>query len=349
MARRLVPLLLMAIAVWWLWPTASIDPVDRTRISAGVTRHAPVVLQLAYTAENGGRERVLVDAQRYTAFVRRAVAQLEADRVALGDSLAEHVAARTAPAFDSMAAGVGAFVDWYLGPSTGVKLLLAAGSAWRPGHSMDAAVRGVVTQNYRERVLRPERHDAALRDAFLELLRDTEQHRDTAMRAIDRDFLAFVTAERQRGVQGTPVVELDWSFQARRLDLPTPANVVAPPVRDEIAVRLVGPAIGLLVAASTGAATGASLGSFAAPVGALAGVGAAVVTDRIIAALRRGDIERDVLTALAATRDDWRAKMRDALSEAVDVWFDDAIQSLPSFDQNGRRALSAAVNVPSSR
>jgi hypothetical protein len=347
--RRLVPLLMMLFAGWWFWPAPFDDPVDRTRISSGVTRMAPVVLQLAYTDVDGRTARVLVDAERYSAFVQRSVVVLEDHRVALGGALAERVAARTAPAFDTMATAVPGFVDWYLGPTTGVKLVLAAGSSWRPGVRADAAARAVVLQRYRTDVLQPERHDAGLRAAFVDLLAEVARERDAALAAIDRDFLAFVAAERRRGVAGKPVVELDWRSQARRLDLPVPAGPAATPMRDEMAARLAGPAVGVVIAAGVGAGAGATLGWYAAPIAAVIGAGAAVVADRAIANWRRTDIEREVFAALAATREDWSGRMSAALSEAVDVWFDDAIQSLPRFDQNGRRALSAAISVPSSK
>jgi hypothetical protein len=351
--RRLALILAVVLAGWWLWPGQTQDSTDRTRISAGVTRQQPVVLQLAYTDAEGCRERVLVDAERYSAFLRRAVETLESARVAAGESMAPRVESRTAPAFDAMAAAVPGFVDWYLRPSTGVQLLSAASGAWRPGRDVATEMKTAVLERYRAAVLQPAEHDARLRQAFLDLLRDAETERDVALRQVDRDFDGFVANERARGVQGQPVVELDWRAQARRLDLPGLPGFAGTPVRDELAARLAGPAIGVVVAGATGAATGAAMGGLAAPVGALVGTAVAVVADRIVAETRRGEVEQDVRATLDAMQRDWRGKMRVALTEAVDAWFDDAIQLLPRFDQrfdqNGRRALSAAVSVPSSR
>lgn len=347
--RRLALLLALVLAGWWLWPSQTQDSTDRTRISAGVTRQQPVVLQLAYTDAEGRRERVLVDAERYSAFVQRAVETLESARVAGGETMQARAESQTAPVFDAMAAAVPGFVDWYLRPSTGVQLLSAASGAWRPGRDVATELRNAVLDQYRETVLRPAAHDPPLRQAFLDLLVEAQALRDVGLRQVDRDFEAFVAGERARGVQGKPVVELDWRAQARRLDLPGLPGFAGTPVRDEMAARLAGPAIGVAVAAATGAATGAALGGLAAPIAAIIGTAAAVVADRLVAETRRAEVEDDVLAALDAMQHDWQGKMGAALTEAVDAWFDDAIQLLPKFDQNGRRALSAAVSVPSSR
>jgi len=356
--RRILGILAVVAVGLWLWPAAIEDSADRTRISAGVARQVPAVLALRYIDDDGHGARVLVDAERYSAFLRQAVALLEENRVGLGAGMQRRVESRLAPNFAAMASAVPDFVDWYLGPSAGVQLLLRAGSAWsdavwRPGRDAPAmaadAVRATVAMQYRDRVLRPERHDAALREAFHALLNEMAGERDAALNRIDRDFRAFVAAERRRGVDGPPVVELDWSAQARRLVLPPMPVVAGGALREDMLMRLAGPAVGVLVAAAVGAQTGASLGGLAAPLGAVVGAGAGIAADRAVASLRRPSVERDVLAAIEATRADWSARMRDALAEAVDAWFDDAIQSLPKFDQNGRLALSAAVSVPSSR
>jgi hypothetical protein len=347
--RRLALCLALVLAGWWLWPGQTQDSADRTRISAGVTRQQPVVLQLAYTDNEGRRERVLVDAERYSVFVRRAVETLESARVAGGQAMTARAESRTLASFEAMAAAVPDFVDWYLRPSTGVQLLGAASGGWRPGRDVASELRNAVLERYRETVLRPAAHEPMLRQTFLDLLAEAQTARDAALRQVDRDFANFVAAERARGVQGQPVVELDWRAQARRLDLPGLPGFAGTPVRDELAARMMGPAIGVAVAAATGAATGATLGGLAAPIAAIVGTAVAVVADRVVAETRRVEVELDVLAALDAMRNDWQGRMGVALTEAMDAWFDDAIQLLPKFDQNGRRALSAAVSVPSSR
>jgi len=353
--RRPFRLLAVLALGLWLWPAAVEDFADRTRISSGVQRHVPVVLRLAYIDEHGRAARVLVDAERYSTFLRRSVAALEGARVALADDVAARVEARVAPSFAAMGAAVPSFVDWYLGPAAGVSLLAEAGWAWggaiwRPGRDAQVvaadALRNRVAVRYREAVLQPDRHDDALRLGFVALLAELASGRDVALRAIDRGFRDFVARERRRGVDGEPVVELDWTFQARRLVLPEMPGLHSAALREEMLARLAGPALGVVVAAAIGAESGAALG---AGVGALVGAGVGLAADRAVAHWRRPQVERDVLAALALTRADWSGRMAAALVEAVDAWFDDAIQSLPAFDQNGRRALSAALSVPSSR
>ena len=72
------------------------------------------------------------------------------------------------------------------------------------------------------------------------------------------------------------------------------------------------------------------------PLGAAAGVGVGLGVDYLVNAgvelAQRDAFVADLNATLSSTEQDWRRQMESALQQAVDVWYGDALQLLPTFE-----------------
>jgi hypothetical protein len=207
----------------------------------GITRGADLVLAereaetrdtVVWRDEAGAIYRAKIDGGRFTEFLRRRKATLEAARTESRDQAAAEILAALKPVFADMTARVPDYADWYFGYLTKYELMAHAlvpafdylgrrlGSAAPADQSLIQAIGphvvGYLEAQYAERVMRPGEAEIRLQAAFDKSYgslrahweRIVEEQRE-AMRGFIRDQTQAGSAERLSADQ-TAGSELDW-------------------------------------------------------------------------------------------------------------------------------------------
>ena len=207
---------------------------DRSSADSGVRREARPLAWLTYRAADGREVRALVDEERLGAFLAGQVYQLESARAELRRAARADTEEAVTPLFETMAARVAAFTDWYLAWGTGYELLRvalvsAAGHAVTPGVMglRDAVAQDVerhVEGRYRDLVLKPEESDPLVRTAYQQALVDAHRRTLALAAQTDAEFLRFLGRESRvlesPSAQAAPHLTLDWAAWTRKLVVP---------------------------------------------------------------------------------------------------------------------------------
>lgn len=367
--------LILACSGAYLWrgeplvlDTALVHP-DRTEVTVPVKRQVPSQVTLVYENQAGELVRVLVDAGKYSEFVRIHTANLEQGRQQLREQAQAQLAAGLETVFADLRERIPAFADWYYAYGTSYQLLWEAlTSAFHHlgDEQMSAAVAAdlerLIQQHYELLVLKPEITDPRLQQVYHTTLDNARQSYLLMLATMQAEFQVFVaqhTTHLDPAQTPAPELRLDWSSQLHKVRIASDANSTLGAFRgitltalSAMAGKALGSQVGLAIAsrlslpfverallAVTGGTTGGVSGSLGGPIGATVGVvvgaGVGLATDWLIQQgvelLSRDAFEAEVQIALASTQQEWQRKLSPSLLNVVDVWVDDTIQLLPQF------------------
>ena len=229
-----------------------------------------------------------------------------------------------------------------------------------------------VEKRYRDIVMRPELSDPLLQWAFVHALETGRGGFQFALNGFDNRFQNFVATQTTYldgtvDLDDVSVV-LDWDHQTNKLSVSGAERgslVVARAVTltaggalvgkragaalgarlaqgissrpaattaRGVAVRLAGPYVarGLGTAAAT--AVGASGGPMGAMIGGATGLGLDYAINEGVEYAERDSLEAGVTEALKLQQRQWQQTMQSSLAEAVDVWFDDLVELLATYE-----------------
>lgn len=229
-----------------------------------------------------------------------------------------------------------------------------------------------IERHYRDMVLRPEQSDAALIQGYRETLADLYQDFFSSLAAFEeafQDFVATNTTYLAAPVDTQAVrLVLDWDSQVKKLSVAGYEHGFTRPLLGaalvtgvalagrtgaaaggkafaqaafgrsaavgarSVGARLAAPYLGRVAATATGATIGAVSGPAGAIMGAAAGLGGDYLLNEAVEFVKRDGFEAEVLATLQAQERNWQATMLPSLEGAVDIWFDDMIQLLASYD-----------------
>ncbi len=228
--------------------------------------------------------------------------------------------------------------------------------------AVEVEVRKYIAAHYVSLVLRPEINDARLQRAFKQVASELHADFRYSLEQVDRGFQAF--ARRRTRVLEPPsrgTMHLDWSGQFSKitalgsyekgdagaavgaalvgsgavLGAKVGAQVLATGGKGLLA-KLAGPFVSKGVSAAAAAGAGGATGAIGGPLGAALGVGVGLAIDAAVnegvELVRRDAFVSDTRDALQATQDAWVGRMRTALHQAVDVWYEDGEQLLAVYD-----------------
>ncbi|MCP4695497.1 MAG: hypothetical protein GY862_01420 [Gammaproteobacteria bacterium] len=347
----------------------SVHP-DGSAAESGVNPQVRPTLTLLYRNENGKKVRAVVDAEKYSQFVKQHIRSLEETKARLRDQTEKQLHNGLETVFDGMRERVDRFADWYFAYSTTYQILWEASTS-ATAHALsteavsvtDAVAHDVETYlhaHYRDIVLRPEITDPQLQRAFANVLEAAHAGYMNILRTMRADFLVFISEHTSHLDPLAPAqLELDWQSQFNKVNMadyekgPKGAVLggalaaggaalgkgiaskgVAGAAGKGVLAKLGAPFVSKAVLAGGGGAAGSLGGPAGVAIGIAVGLGIDYLISEGVETMQRDDFTADVNDALDATQTEWENLLRRSLHGALDVWFEDTIQLLPRYDEN---------------
>jgi hypothetical protein len=203
---------------------------DESELESGVTAQVPPRVALIYRERDGETVRVLMDADRYSAFVDEYSRNLAAAEVRLRRQTRRRLQREMDLVFAGPRGRIGAFADWYFAYGTSYGLLWEA-LASAVGHAVTAEAQSLgdavaydleqyLRSQYRRLVLKPELTDPLLLEAYRRVLVSAHQGYLNVLAGLRSEFRLLVAEETDHLERpgGAVLMELDWSAQFSKLD-----------------------------------------------------------------------------------------------------------------------------------
>ncbi len=228
-------------------------------------------------------------------------------------------------------------------------------------------VEAYLHQHYEQIVLRPEVTDPQLQATFREVLHTAHRDYLTIVSSLQTEFQAFLarsTTLLTTPAPGTVELTLDWESQWQKINLAEyekgvkgatvgatliaggavagktvasaagksmAGKTVASATSKGLLAKFSAPFVSKAVLAGSGGAVGTLGGPLGTVIGAATGLGIDYILNEGMELTQREAFLADVKEALTTTQKEWETAIGLALQEAIKVWIEDTVQSLPKF------------------
>jgi len=210
-------------------------PVHPDKSSVAIATKNQVVPTVRIVTDD--QSSIIVDQQKYTAFVRASVASLSNAEKEMQKEASELLAKRLTECFKPVHGRADHFADWYFAYSTTFKLLQEATmslarhsvkfmEATPVNEAVAKDMDSYLTKKYERIVLRPEINNAELQSAYLQCVKDIHAKFAEAVREVEEgmvDLLAANTSHLQPPRAKDIQLDLDWASQLHKIKA-IPAN-----------------------------------------------------------------------------------------------------------------------------